>query len=68
MEGLIMDRQPDKMVLADLMYRYGTITISSGHGGRVCSHERDLLRHYRNREVMNLWVDPVDCHAYVTIR
>lgn len=67
-EGLVMDRQPDKMVLADLMSRYGAITVSSGHGGRVYSYERDLLRHYRNREVIHLWVDPVDCHAYATIR
>ena len=68
MEELVMDRQPEKMILADLIRRYGTITVSSGHGGRVYSYERDLLKHYRNREVINLWVDPVDCHAYVTIK
>lgn len=63
-----MDRQPDKTILSDLLSKYGTITVSSEHGGRVHSYERDLLKHYKNREVIYLWIDPVDCHAYVTIK
>ena len=57
-----------KKILADVMYQYGTITLYSGNGGIICPWERNLLKHYTNREIVSMWVNPVDCHAYIHIR
>lgn len=55
------------MLLKDIMYKYGTITVYSGNGGVVSPWDRELLRHYAGRPVLNIWVDPVDIHAYIKI-
>lgn len=58
----------EKKTVSDFMYKYGTITIYSEHGGMVCPWDRDLLKYYKNREVVFVWINPVDCHAYLQIR
>lgn len=60
--------QLKKKILSDIMYQYGEITIFSGNGGIICPWDRNLLKHYANREIVFMWVNPVDCHAYVQIR
>lgn len=55
------------MLLKDLMYKYSTITVYSGNGGTVHPWDRDLLRHYVDRPVLGIWVNPVDIHAYIKI-
>jgi len=55
------------MVLNDILYKYGTMTIYSGNGGMVYPWNRELLKHYKSRPVLYIWVDPIDIHAYVKI-
>lgn len=55
------------MVLNDILYKYGTITIYSKNGGAVYPWDRKLLKHYKDRPVLHVWVNPVDVHAYVKI-
>ena len=57
-----------KTVLADVMYAYGTIILYTKHGGMVLPCDRGLLKHYADREIVSMWVNPVDCHAYIQIR
>lgn len=55
------------MVLNDILSRYGTITAYSGKGGTVHPWDRDLLKHYKDRPIIHVWVNPVDLHAYIKI-
>lgn len=55
------------MLLNDILYKYGTITAYSGNGGVVHPWDRELLKHYRNRPVLHVWLDLVNLHAYVRI-
>lgn len=57
-----------KKILSDVMYKYATITLYSGHGGIICPWERHLLKYYADREIVSIWVNPVDCHAFIHIR
>ena len=54
--------------LSDFMYKYGTITVYSEHGGMIHTWERDLLKHYKDRKVVSVWVNPIDRHAFIQIR
>lgn len=63
-----MERQPTKNILSDAMAKYGTITAYSGCGGTIYPWEREQLKHYRNCQIVSLWIDPVDCHAYIKIK
>ena len=47
--------------------KHGTITIYSKNGGVVYPWDRKLLKHYKDRPVLHVWVNPVDVHAYVKI-
>ncbi len=55
------------MVLNDILYKYSTITIYSKNGGAVYPWDRKLLKHYKDRPVLHVWINPVDVHAYVQI-
>ncbi len=55
------------MVLNDILYKYGTMTVYSGNGGNVQPWNRELLKHYKYRRVLHVWVNLVDSHAYVKI-
>ncbi|MCM1218799.1 MAG: hypothetical protein NC548_30310 [Lachnospiraceae bacterium] len=55
------------MLLKDIMYKYSTITAYSGNGGTIYPWDRKLLRHYAERPVLDIWVNPVDIHAYIKI-
>lgn len=57
-----------KKMLSDVMYQYGQITLYSGNGGIICPWERDLLKYYANREIVSMWVNCIDCHAFIHIR
>lgn len=57
-----------KKFLSDIMRKYAQITVYSGNGGIICPWERELLRYYSNREIVYMWVNPVDCHAYIHIK
>lgn len=57
-----------KKILSDVMYQYASITIYSGNGGIICSWERELLKYYADREIVSMWVNPVDCHAFIHIK
>lgn len=63
-----MGEQSRKSILSDVMYKYGTTTVYSGNGGVICSWDRDLLKHYAGREIVFMWVNCIDCHAYIQIR
>ena len=63
-----MGEQSRKSILSDVMYKYGTITVYSGNGGIICPWDRDLLKYYVNREIVSMWVKPVDRHAFIHIR
>lgn len=62
-----MDKNSREKTLSDVM-QYATITVYSGHGGIISPWEREFLKHYQSRQVVNLWVNPVDCHAYIKIK
>jgi hypothetical protein len=55
------------MVLNDILYKYGTMTVYSGNGGTVQPWNRELLKHYLDRPVLHVWVNPADLHVYVKI-
>lgn len=55
------------MVLNDVLHKYSTITAYSGNGGTVHHWNRDLLKHYKDRPVIHIWVDPVSIHAYIKL-
>ena len=55
------------MVLNDILYKYGTMTVYSGNGGTVHPWNRELLKHYLDRPVLHVWVNPADLHVYVKI-
>lgn len=57
-----------KKVLSDVMYQYASITIYSMNGGIICPWERELLKYYTDREIVSIWVNPVDYHAYIQIK
>lgn len=57
-----------KKILSDVIYKYGEITVYSGNGSIICPWERELLKHYADREIVFMWVNPVDCHAFIHIR
>lgn len=57
-----------KKILSDVMYQYASITIYSGNGSIICSWERELLKYYADREIVSIWVNPVDRHAFIHIR
>lgn len=57
-----------KKVLLDVMYQYASITIYSMNGGIICPWDRCLLKHYADREIVFIWVNPVDRHAFIHIR
>lgn len=57
-----------KEILSDVMYKYGEITLYSGNGGIICPWERELLKYYTDREIVSMWVNPVDCHAFIHIK
>lgn len=57
-----------KKLLSDAMYQYGTITVYSGNGGIICPWDRELLKYYADREIVSIWVNPVDRHAYIQIK
>lgn len=54
--------------LADVMHGYGTITLYTKHGGMVLPRDRELLKHYADREIVFMWVNRIDRHAYIQIR
>ncbi|MDE7266655.1 MAG: hypothetical protein K2N89_04230 [Lachnospiraceae bacterium] len=54
--------------LSDFMYKYGRITVYSEHGGMIHTWERDLLKYYKDRKVVFVWVNPINCHAYIQIK
>lgn len=60
--------QLKKKILADVMYLHGEITVYSGNGGIICPWEREFLKYYADREIVSMWVNPVDCHAYIQIK
>ena len=66
-ERAIQKREEQDMVLNDILYKYSTITIYSKNGGAVYPWDRKLLKHYKDRPVLRVWVNPVDVHAYVQI-
>lgn len=57
-----------KKFLSDVMYQYGTITVYSGNGGIICPWERELLKYYADCEIVFIWVNPINCHAYIQIK
>lgn len=63
-----MERQLTKNILSNAMAKYGTITAYSDHGGIIFPWEREQLKHYRNRQIIHIWIDPVNCHAYIKIK
>ena len=63
-----MSKQLVRKTLSDVMPKYATITIYSGHGGIISPCEREFLKHYQSRQVVSIWVNPVDCHAYIKIQ
>lgn len=65
---VIMSKQLVRKTLSDVMPKYATITVYSGHGGIISPWERELLKHYQSRQIVNLWVNPIDCHAYIKIK
>lgn len=58
----------DKKLLSDVMYQYGTITVYSGNREIICPWEKDLLKYYADHKIEFMWLNPVDCHAYIHIR
>ena len=62
-----MSKQLVRKTLSDVM-QYATITIYSGNGGIIFPWERELLKHYQSRQIVNIWVNPIDCHAYIKIK
>lgn len=63
-----MSGQSGKTILADVMYGYGTITLCTKHGGMILPCDRGLLKHYADREIVSMWVNCIDRHAYIQIR
>lgn len=60
-------KEEQDMVLNDILHKYGTITVYSRNGGAVYPWDHGLLKHYKDRPVLHVWVNPVDVHAYVKI-
>lgn len=63
-----MDKNSRGKTLSDVMPKYAAITVYSGHGGIISPWERNLLKHYQSRQIVNIWVNPIDCHAYIKIK
>lgn len=63
-----MGKQLERKTLLDVMPKYATITIYSGHGGIISPWERESLKYYQSRQIVNIWVNPIDCHAYIKIK
>lgn len=63
----IMSKQLVRKTLSDVM-QYAAITVYSGNGGIISPWERELLKHYQSRQIVNIWVNPIDCHAYIKIK
>lgn len=57
-----------KKILSEVMYKYGEITLYSGNGGIICPWEKELLKYYADCEIVFIWVNPVDCHAFIHVR
>lgn len=67
-QGVSTMNQIKEKILSDVMYAYGHITVYSGNGGIIFPWDRDLLKHYANRRIVFMWVNPVNCDAYIQIR
>ncbi len=65
---IIMSKQLERKSLSDVMSKYATITVHSGYGGIISPWERELLKYYQSRQIVNIWINPVDCHAYIKIQ
>ena len=63
-----MTEYVENNILSDFMYNYGRITVYSGHGGMIHTWERDLLKYYKDRKVVFVWVNPIDRHAFIQIK
>ena len=68
MKGANVMSKVKKKMLSDVMSKYGQITLYSENGGIICSWERDLLKYYANREIVSMWVNCIDRHAFIHIR